>query len=779
MATPKRSNDYGNVIRAKALKTFGLTLFVTFLAAQPAVGCAHDGDDTERLSLFEHQHLVDANLPSCLVRWRRAHRYGNEREVEIRREWSAYATTLGTSVNLADAIYARDFTALKEEAAAAEGTLQKRLRAVWTYLYFVDTAYPVVVGNDVLWLSGSELEKQKEDALVLLAQARKHLAACKDPFLRDRWAFQVVRLEAMYGSPTGALETFEQYLAKAELSVVRMWAASYCGKAYRDLGKRVEAAATYVSLWGDADWMGGRVLLSLTFLKLETAEWEQLLRQLDDPDAKLFALFVRNLIRERDYSVDTLQQMVALKPGSPTITAVLQQFMHSIEWYEVDYLRARFFHAAGPGDRFSDLADFVKQQADTGKVSDPTYWQLAAAYLFLLDGRHDGFRECMTSARANKQAASRYTAMIQRLTLGARFTAASPQGFDSEARKMLVRRLEHVQKKIDERYDPHTAILRWTLTMLPAYYYLREQDTFRAALAFRLAGYGEFSDELMDSYADEETLEAWKDIATSPPGDAWERRLIETIPRISHFMSYQHVILLLREQRYQEAEAFMVQRSLPPAKTSVEPGYLPWPDVHWGEAAPQVDRRKNLLTLHGDLLTWARMMRELHQKRDAAATQAERDQINLKLGHILFHAVSGQKAYKHLVDPGVFPLSDVWPRGRQGYHRNIWVYKPPYFHETAGKYNMYFRKEDEMRRRRNRFERAAQSYREVLQNTQDPELAAQVCVYLQMSDHHTIYKGMTPDADKHQYYFRLARDYGDTKFYGEFVKTCPLIEMFH
>lgn len=204
--------------------------------------------------------------------------------------------------------------------------LASQPEAVKTYLNIVAKQEPVANQSDPRWLSKEEQQKQKAESLKLgnevIADIKKQLETEKDSFLRQRYAYLLVRLLHYTGQYPEALDAYAHYAADIQQpdKEVGVWTGLLYAGALLHTGKRPEAAYQFATLLPKTRTK--KLQAQLNFSIKTDEEWNALMALCQNNDEKALMHFVRAL-RINANTLEELKSVYALAPNSDWFDAML------------------------------------------------------------------------------------------------------------------------------------------------------------------------------------------------------------------------------------------------------------------------------------------------------------------------------------------------------------------------------------------------------------------------------------------------------------------------
>lgn len=198
--------------------------------------------------------------------------------------------------------------------------------AVKTYLGIVAKQEPVANQSDPRWLTKEEQQQQKAENLKLgsevIATIKQKLETEQDPFLRQRYAYLLIRLLHYTGQYPEVLTEYQRRAADLQQPdpEVAVWAGLLYAGALQRTGQRAEAAYQFATLF--AKTQTKKLQAQLNFSIKSDAEWNALMALCKNKDEQALMHFVRAL-RVNANSLEELKSVYALAPNSEWFDALL------------------------------------------------------------------------------------------------------------------------------------------------------------------------------------------------------------------------------------------------------------------------------------------------------------------------------------------------------------------------------------------------------------------------------------------------------------------------
>jgi hypothetical protein len=261
------------------------------------------------------------------------------------------------------------------------------------YLLFAKKCEPLVTSGDA-W------NEKIHDTVVMMERAeegKQRFMACKSPFLRLRYAFQIMRLAHYAGNYQTTVNLYDYLMPKIDArvkSVVNYWVLSLKAGALKRLGQRVEAAYLFSVVF---EHCISKQQAAMQGFDIQTdSEWQQCLALCKNDDEKA-TLYAMRGSHDDAKAVEEMQLIYDLNPKNPHIENLL---LREIRKLERDLLGLPFNDHRAANQKYADiprqyageyairLHRFVLKCIRENRVARPEIWRVADGYLELLRGDH-------------------------------------------------------------------------------------------------------------------------------------------------------------------------------------------------------------------------------------------------------------------------------------------------------------------------------------------------------------------------------------------------------
>ena len=228
----------------------------------------------------------------------------------------------------------------KEDAKAivyerVEDKLASQPASVKSYLNLVAKQEPIATQGDPRWLSKEEQATQKAEneklGTEVIGELKTQLANEKDPFLRQRYAYLLVRLQHYLGHYPEAIDAYTHYqtdIQQPDKEITAWTGLIYAGALQRS-GKRVEAAYQFATLLPQTATK--KLEAHLNFSIKTDDEWNALIALCKNDDEKALMHFVRALGAKAN-SLEELKSVYALAPDSDWLDALLFRELEYVQF---------------------------------------------------------------------------------------------------------------------------------------------------------------------------------------------------------------------------------------------------------------------------------------------------------------------------------------------------------------------------------------------------------------------------------------------------------------
>lgn len=292
------------------------------------------------------------------------------------REWSGY---LGNAVATSSLSYLLQRAGEKaiDSALAAPGK-SARLKAFLEYLRLAKQAEAYSLNHAGDW------DYQQKDKPAFDASFRR---ACNanmakaDPFVKQRYIFQLQRNHFFYGSPQDGVDFYLQHEKELIPGTIYHRTMAYAAGSYNQLKNYAKANYLYSLVFAGCPEM--RTVAHRSFQPQEDLDWKSTLALCRNKEEQItlwqmLGIFYRDETR-------SIREIYQLDPRSERMALLLTR---GVNIYEQRFQGSRIEIAHRSDSASGAFAALVSRIATEGKTAHPWIWQMAAGYLDALDGRY-------------------------------------------------------------------------------------------------------------------------------------------------------------------------------------------------------------------------------------------------------------------------------------------------------------------------------------------------------------------------------------------------------
>jgi hypothetical protein len=216
-------------------------------------------------------------------------------------------------------------------------------------------------------------------------------SACKDSFLRDRYAFQIIRLEHYSYHYKEAIHLFDKNFGKSRNSLIKYWALEHKAGCLYKLGDLVRSNYLFASIFDKCP--GRRVFCTRSF-KLYDDSLNKLTLALCKNTNEKTAVISLAAYKSGHIDIPAMEEIYKLNPKSEYLELLLQRGISKMEreilppTYENLQNFDHYFnyYITEPYNEFGKIVDKI---AEGNKTKHPYLWNFAAGYISVLNNESD------------------------------------------------------------------------------------------------------------------------------------------------------------------------------------------------------------------------------------------------------------------------------------------------------------------------------------------------------------------------------------------------------
>jgi hypothetical protein len=298
-----------------------------------------------------------------------------------------YIASVDELTNLRDAVgkKKRDEHYRLHENTFAQVLKQNGCLETIDYLIFAKTCEKYCVEGEE-W---SDKPKDVAQMFFLINRGRTEFRRTKSPFLKLRYAYQMLRMAHYAKDYQAVLRIWEDVIPKVERtqSIMNYWALAHKAGALKGLGRRAEAAYLFAVVFRYCPSKRQQAFESFD-IKTE-AEWQQCVGFCKNPQERA-ALYAIRASYDKAHALDDMVELYKLDAKNEHLDMLLIRETLRMEkiMLGADFRAGRLNAKTIQNTRIylNRLTTFAKLCADQGIVKSPALWRTTEGYLRLLDG---------------------------------------------------------------------------------------------------------------------------------------------------------------------------------------------------------------------------------------------------------------------------------------------------------------------------------------------------------------------------------------------------------
>lgn len=411
-------------------------------------------------------------------------------------EWKAY---LGNNLS-SSAIEKIVYQATLEELEVVEQKLRKGeslsikdqflnylsnsdLLDILSYIIYAKRCEPFAVLVDP-WSTETIAERNPNRMQLLIEEGLNRIEKVKDPFLKLRYGYQIVRLAHYAGLNEECVRYYDRWVAPANSdSYLFYQSMRHKAAALKRLG-RIAESLHLLSLVFDQYQPLLRAVCQEFFIP-DPEMWEKTLALDLHPHRQATLWFIRFLKQADRLDMEPLRQMVQLEPKSSRTEMMLVQQINKIEKNLVT--AEAFFPGYGLSQTnqsyIRDLLELI-DGTDKSRLRQPALWQLAAGYMAILLKEYeqaDDYFDLAEKSPARNQLIPEVLSMLHQLSQLAR-TDRITASLESSI-------LPSLQWVLSLKPQYNQTIVQKSLLLLLAQKYLSQGEFAKGFCCYQMAGY--------------------------------------------------------------------------------------------------------------------------------------------------------------------------------------------------------------------------------------------------------------------------------------------------
>ncbi len=276
---------------------------------------------------------------------------------------------------------------------------------VLDYLLYTKECSPYVAVPDY-W---ENFQRDTTGMFKLILAGENKYNECKDNFIKNRYAFQVIRLLHYSGRYEQAVNYYDKYFGNQKNSLIKYWAMEHKAGCLYKLKKTAEAEYLFAKIFDNC--LSRRTHCAQSFRCNSDSTFDAILSLCKNTEEKTSVIMLRAYkiyySSDIDYiDVSSMKQIYSLDPKSKYLELMLQRGLSKMERnilpptyedlrsYEIPY---KF--EIQTSDSYYDFGKLVTKIAEEQKIENPYLWYFAAGYISTLNHENKNADELFIKAK--------------------------------------------------------------------------------------------------------------------------------------------------------------------------------------------------------------------------------------------------------------------------------------------------------------------------------------------------------------------------------------------
>lgn len=310
-----------------------------------------------------------------------------------------------------------EYTRSQVSVAEAQASLYGSSKRLATYLArlnkpaaaYLDFALEAQGANPPSepWMLDADTTQASPNVAGLLERAQKGYASTSDVFLKERYAFQAVKLAMLANEPASARSLYDRLVKPLNRkSFIADWAL--CRKAGADmaLGDTARAYYEFAQVFDRCPSRRREADLSVRMYQLGYLQEALTFCQNDQEKAAVYAL---GAIQPNQDGLDLVEKIAEIQPNHPLLELITAREINKNEFYfftenptelfyDMDSSAAESRKQSAP-TYFKKLRDFTLRCADNPSMKNSAFWLTTTAYLDYLNKDYTSANEYLQKAQ--------------------------------------------------------------------------------------------------------------------------------------------------------------------------------------------------------------------------------------------------------------------------------------------------------------------------------------------------------------------------------------------
>lgn len=461
---------------------------LSLVISKDSYECGFSSEPINNYTLFDPKKLNDKSFAPLFFTTESQYFTDNENEIKKEEnisEWQKYFKYKLSKEELSTLIYKTKSSQIANVLNSTESKLKnKPLKNIFekvktdkdflSYLKFAVDSVPLVYLNSY-WdhRKDKDIEKMKP----FIVKGKELYNQTKSGFLKERYAYQLVRLAHYSGSYNQCTQLFDQYFLKAKnKSLMYWWALGHKAGALYRLGKKVESAYLFSRVY---DNCRSKRLSSHQSFKISTAkEWKDCLALCKNKEEKA-ALYFMRAYKPYNLPLEEINSIYDINPNSKYLKIIITREMNKVEYYCLNE-NLDFVHYLNRGNKngkdylkaisnLKKLRQFVLKQLKFESLKDKDFWKLTEAYLNFLEMDLEKFNTSLEALNL-----SQYSKQLESFKL-IRDLVLTDSLNDKKEQKLYSKLIAIIPKPNKNKWQPKDPLYEFFISCVENIYHKNKQ----------------------------------------------------------------------------------------------------------------------------------------------------------------------------------------------------------------------------------------------------------------------------------------------------------------
>ncbi|GAA3513916.1 hypothetical protein GCM10022393_29680 [Aquimarina addita] len=443
-------------------------------------------------------------------------------------EWEEYFTNSFTAKELKSLIYTSTVVDIKEIISGKNTQYKDRFKKIGSdkrniflnYLLFAKRNQRVQSGKETYnsWYQGESENPDALDKEELLVEAFELYAKEKDRFIKNRYAFQIIRLCHYLGKNEEALKVFDSYLVDDKKSNYIFYRSleQKAGVLY-NLKEFEKSISSFLEVYKELPDRRETCASSIRLLLSKTEKSNAISYHLQKENQEVFRFF--NTFYNSSSELVEAERLANMNPDSSYLELIImriaEQLQHdlfiiksTIVSDHYDYLTNNRFDTK----YINRLETIVSNQLNINTTKNMDLWKIHKGFLSIYQGEMQSARAIL--AEISEQ--SRYFAQAQRLVFISKVLTINEQIDRNELNQLYIetQKNKHIDNNCYDFFINHVALV-----------YKSNQNEILAILMSQ-----EKSNLVQRHYVLEKSIEAFQQFLDIPDKTDFENHILSLLP---------------------------------------------------------------------------------------------------------------------------------------------------------------------------------------------------------------------------------------------------------